>query len=121
MAEPCQSIEGLQYTVTVTDRQIAEHQTAEKHSQNTAPFQQRGQPENQYSAADGQQRIKSIGERYTVNQLLEESTARHTESDTQTELADDINQEHPAQAVLAAADHLDERNGQKYGHRVVTS
>ena len=121
MRQPGQAIEVLQNTKAVADWPVTQQETAQVHRQDTAAVKRGGDCKNHDPAAQRQQRIQSGGQRDTVDHLQQQIAAAKTNHDPQTELLNNVYKEHPAQACFMLLDHLNQRDGQKHRHRVVTA
>ena len=111
----------MQNAKAVADWTVAEQETAEIDRQNAAAVQRRGEGENQNPAAQRQQRIEPARERDAVDHLLQQIAAAKAKEDTQTKLLNDVPGEHPAQAGFMLLDHLNQGDGEKHRHRIVTA
>ncbi len=121
LRQPGHAVEHVQDAVAAADRAVAEEQAAQVDGEDAAAADGVGQGEHQQAAADHQQRVEAAGQVHAVDQLQQQPAAAKTEQGAETELLHQVQGEAPAEAGLAAGEHLDQGHGEEHRHRVVAA
>ncbi len=80
-----------------------------------------GQGEDQQATADSQQRVEAVGEVDTVDQLQQQPATAQADDAANGEFADEVAEQAPGEAALAAGEHLDQGDGEKHRHGVIAA
>ena len=121
LGQPGHAVEHMQNAMAAAHRAVADHQTAQVHGEETTAMQGVGQREHHQTASDDQNRIEPGREIDAIDQLQHHPAAAQTDHTTDAELADQVGQQAPVQAGLAAGEHVDQGHGEEHRHRVVAA
>ncbi|MNF57263.1 hypothetical protein D3C84_387810 [compost metagenome] len=121
LRQPGHAVEHVQNAVAAAHRTVADHQAADVHRQEAAAVQGVGQGKDDQPASDDQNRIQTGGQIDAIDQLQHQPATAQADDATDTELADQMCQQAPVQAGLAAGEHVDQGDGEKHRHRVVAA
>ncbi len=121
LRQPCHAVEHVQDAVAAADRLVAQHQAAQVHGKEAAAVQGVGCRENHQAAGDHQDGIQAASQLDTVDQLQHQPAAAQAEQPAYAELAQQVGEQAPVQAGLAAGDHVDQGDGEEHRHWVVAA
>ncbi|MNJ58510.1 hypothetical protein D3C77_541440 [compost metagenome] len=111
----------MQNAVAAADRPVAEDQAAQVHGEEAAAVQGVGQGEHHQATGNHQDRIEAARQVDAVDQLQHQPAATEAHQAADAELAQQVGEQAPVQAGLAAGDHVDEGDGEEHRHRVVAA
>ncbi len=80
-----------------------------------------GQGEHHQAAGHHQDRVQAAGQVDTIDQLQHQPAAAQAHQAANAELAQQVGEQAPVQAGLAAGDHVDQGHGEEHRHRVVAA
>lgn len=121
LCQPGHAVEHVQDAVAAAYRAIADHQAAQVDGEEAAAVQGIGQGEDHQAAGDHQDRIKAVGQVDAVDQLQHQPAAAKADETANAEFANQVAEQVPVQAGLAAGEHVDQGDGEKHCHRVVAA
>ncbi|MCY1269426.1 hypothetical protein D9M70_179280 [compost metagenome] len=102
-------------------RTVADHQAADVYRQEATAVQGVGQRKHHQAAGNHQDRIQAGGQVDAIDQLQHEPATAQADDSADAEFAQQVGQQAPVQAGLAAGKHVDQGDGEKHCHRVVAA
>ena len=121
LRQPGHAVEHVQDAMAAADRPVTQHQAAQVHGQEAAAVQGVGQGEHRQSAGYHQDRVQAAGQVDAIDQLQHQPAAAQAHQPADAELAQQVGEQAPVQAGLAAGDHVDQGDGEEHRHRVVAA
>ncbi|MCY1433007.1 hypothetical protein D9M71_490250 [compost metagenome] len=105
--------------MAAADRPVAEDQSTQVHGEEAAAVQGVGQGEHHQATGNHQDRIEAARQVDAVDQLQHQPAATEAHQAADAELAQQVGEQAPVQAGLAAGNHVDQGHGEEHRHRIV--
>ncbi|MNS45879.1 hypothetical protein D3C72_783580 [compost metagenome] len=121
LRQPGHAVEHVQDAVAAAHRTVADHQAADVYRQEATAVQGVGQRKHHQAAGNHQDRIQAGGQVDAIDQLQHEPATAQADDSADAEFAQQVGQQAPVQAGLAAGEHVDQGHGEEHRHRVVAA
>ena len=121
LCQPGHAVEHMQNAMTASHRAVADHQAAQVNGKEAAAVQGVGQGKHEQAAGNHQDRVQAVGQVDPVDHLQHQPATAQADDAADPEFADQVRQQAPVQAGLAAGEHVDQGNGEEHRHRVVAA